>query len=149
MPYTIPKEFKIYKLMELHDCFVANENFNYLKDRKLKPSDLEKLPLLVLTKGATTRIRLDEYCTENKITIHPEMEFGSNTLIKEFTEAGFGIGMLTYEHVKKELDDGTLFKLNIEIPLKEKNLAMINNPENRSLITKNFINYIKDNTSNS
>ena len=149
MPYTIPKEFKIYKLMELHDCFVANENFNYLKDKKLKPSDLEKLPLLVLTKGATTRIRLDEYCTENKITIHPEMEFGSNTLIKEFTEAGFGIGMLTYEHVKKELDDGTLFKFNIEIPLKEKYLAMINNPENRSLITKNFINYIKDNTSNS
>mgnify|MGYP004649414279 FL=1 len=116
LPFALPTEFEEFKLMDLHDCFAVNKNYDYLLNRKIKKEDLEKLPLLVLTKGATTRIRLDDYCFDNNIEIHPEMEFGSNTLIKEFTEAGFGIGMLTEEHIKKELETGELFKLNIELP---------------------------------
>ena len=76
------------------------------------------------------------------------MEFGSNTLIKEFTEAGFGIGLLTEEHVKDELDNNKLFKLNIDLPLKDKYLGMVYNIENKSLVAKNFIKYIKNNISN-
>ena len=147
LPFALPTEFKEFKLMDLHDCFAVNKNYDYLLNRKIKKEDLEKLPLLVLTKGATTRIRLDDYCFDNNIEIHPEMEFGSNTLIKEFTEAGFGIGMLTEEHIKKELETGELFKLNIELPLKEKYLGMVWNNENKSLVSKNFIKYIKNNIS--
>jgi DNA-binding transcriptional LysR family regulator len=147
LPYALPNEFEEFKLMDLHDCLAANQTYEHLKDRKITKKDLEELPLLVLTKGATTRIRLDDYCFDNNIEIHPEMEFGSNTLIKEFTEAGFGIGMLTEEHIKKELKSGELFKLNIELPLKEKYLGMIWNKENKSLISKNFIKYIKNNIS--
>lgn len=75
------------------------------------------------------------------------MEFGSNTLIKEFTEAGFGIGLLTEEHVKEELNNNKLFKLNIDLPLKEKYLGMVYNTENKSLVTKNFVKYIKNSIS--
>lgn len=147
LPFALPTGFEEFKLMDLHDCFAVNKNYDYLLNRKIKKEDLEKLPLLVLTKGATTRIRLDDYCFDNNIEIHPEMEFGSNTLIKEFTEAGFGIGMLTEEHIKKELETGELFKLNIELPLKEKYLGMVWNNENKSLASKNFIKYIKNNIS--
>ena len=75
------------------------------------------------------------------------MEFGSNTLIKEFTEAGFGIGLLTEEHVKEKLNNNKLFKLNIDLPLKEKYLGMVYNTENKSLVTKNFVKYIKNSIS--
>ena len=144
LPYNLPSDFKEIKLMDLHDCLVANSNFKYLKRKKISKKELEKLPLLILTKGATTRIRLDDYCVENNINIKPEIEFGSNTLIKEFTEAGFGIGMLTEEHIKKELENGTLFKLDIELPLKEKYLGLVFNEDNKSLVAKNFINYINE-----
>mgnify|MGYP002558607789 CR=1 FL=1 len=144
MPYNFPDDFETIKIMDLHDCLVANESFNYLKGKKITKNDLEKLPLLVLTKGATTRIRLDDYCVENNITIHPEMEFGSNTLIKEFTEAGFGIGMLTKEHVKKELESNELFELDIELPLKEKYLGLVVDSARKSnVIIKSFITFIK------
>lgn len=144
MPYSFPNEFESIKIMDLHDCFVANENFTYLKKKKITKEEFEKLPLLVLTKGATTRIRLDDYCAQNNITIHPEMEFGSNTLIKEFTIAGFGIGMLTKEHVIEELDSGELFELNIELPLKEKYLGMaLDSTKKNSLVIKKFIHFIK------
>ena len=141
-----PNDFESLKLMELHDCLVANDNFKHLKDKVINKKELEHLPLLVLTKGATTRIRLDDYCVENNITIHPEMEFGSNTLIKEFTEAGFGIGMLTKEHVKKELESGELFELKIDLPLKEKYLGMVYDSSKKSnIIISNFIKFIKKN----
>ncbi len=147
MPINLPSNFDSDKMMILHDCLAANNTYQYLKDKKLEKKDLEKLPLLVLTKGATTRIRLDDYCIENNIEINPQMEFGSNTLIKEFTEAGFGIGLLTEEHIKKELKSGELFKLNLELPLKEKYLGMVWNTDNKSLVAKNFIRYIKNNIS--
>ena len=144
MPYRLPTNFDSIKILTLHDCLACNNSFKHLKEKKLDKRDLSKLPLLVLPKGTTTRIRLDKYCTENNIEIHPEMEFGSNTLIKEFTETGFGIGLLTEEHIKKELENGELFKLNLEIPLPEKYLGMIWNKENKSLVAKNFIKYIKN-----
>lgn len=148
LPANLPKEFEIYKLMDLHDCFVANNSFIQYKNKKIQKKDLENLPLLLLTKGTATRIRFDDYCVQNNIKVFPKMEFGSNTLIKEFTEAGFGIGMLTEEHIKNELESGSLFKLNIKLPLKNKYLGMVWNTDNKSLVSKNFIKYIKNNISN-
>ena len=124
MPYSFPDSFETIKVMDLHDCLVASEKFEYLKNKKIKINDLENLPLLILTKGTITRTRLDDYCIEKNINIHPEMEFGSNSLVKEFTLAGFGIGMLTREHVKKELETNELFELDIDLPLKEKYLGL-------------------------
>ena len=148
LPYTLPQEFNEFKLIDLHDCFIANEDFSEYKNKKLTIKDLENLPLLVLTKGTATRIRLDNFCEENNIHIKPAMEFSSNTLIKEFTEEGFGIGLLNEEHIKEELQSGKLFKLDINLTLKEKYLGMVYNKENKSLIAKNFIKYIKDSIKN-
>ena len=146
MPFNLPNKFESINLMNLHDCFVANQNFNYLKNKVIDKDSFQKLPLLILTKGATNRIRLDDYCVINNMTIKPEMEFGSNTLIKEFTIAGFGIGMLTEEHVKEEINNGDLFKLNINFKLKDKYLGLIYNKDNLNLVSKKFIKYIKKNT---
>lgn len=146
MPYNFSQNYSIFKLMDLHDCFVANNSFEYLKNKKINKSEFEKLPLLILTKGTITRIRLDEYCLENNININPEMEFGSNTLIKDFTLAGFGIGMLTKEHVKNEINNKELFELNIELPLKKKYLGMAYINKNVGIANKKFIKYIKENT---
>lgn len=146
MPFNLPNEFESINVMNLHDCFVANENFNYLKNKVIDKESFQKLPLLVLTKGATNRIRLDDYCTINNMTIRSEMEFGSNTLIKEFTIAGFGIGMLTEEHVKEEINNGDLFKLNINFKLNDKYLGLVYNKDNLNLVSKEFIKYIKKNT---
>ncbi|MBR2712720.1 MAG: LysR family transcriptional regulator [Bacilli bacterium] len=145
MPYNLPNNFDSIRLFPLHDCLAASSAFDYLKNKKISKKELSKLPLLLLTRGATTRMRFDDYCSENNIIVHPEMEFGSNTLIKEFTEAGFGIGLFTSEHIKKELESGDLFKLKLEVPLKETYLGMIWNKDNRSLVANNFIEYIKNN----
>ena len=72
------------------------------------------------------------------------MEFESNSLIKEFAEAGFGIGLLNKEHVSKELEQGKLFELKIALPLKEKYLGMIFDSSRKSnIIINKFIKFIQ------
>jgi DNA-binding transcriptional LysR family regulator len=146
MPYSFPNEFETQKVMQLHDGLFANEKYEYLKNKIITKKELEELPLLILTKGTTSRIILDDYCVENNISIHPEMEFSSNTLIKDFTEAGFGIGMLSKEHIKKELEEGKLFELNIKLPLNNKYLGMVyDSTKKENIIIKNFIETINKN----
>ena len=148
MPYNIPIDFESVNVLNLHDCLVANNTYKHLKGKKITKKDLEKLPLLLLTKGTITRNRLDDYCAKNNIEIHPEMEFGSNTLIKEFTHAGFGVGLLTEELVKKEIENNELFRLDINLDLDDKYLGMNWNKDLKSLVAKNFIKYIKNNINN-
>ena len=145
MPFKIPDNFDEIKLMDLHDCFVANNSFEYLKNKTININELSNLPLLVLNKGAINRIRLDDFCVKNNITIKPEMEFGSNSLIKEFTKAGFGIGMLTKEHVKEEIENGILFEVKTNININPKHLSLLYNTDYKRNITKKFIEYIKNN----
>lgn len=142
MPTSIPDSFEELPLMELQDCFVANNSFEYLKNKTINIKELATLPLLVLTKGAVNRIRFDDFCGKNNITIKPEMEFSSNSLIKEFTIAGFGIGMLTKEHVKEELENGTLFEIETDINIKPKHLSLLFNKDYKRNITKKFIDFI-------
>lgn len=144
MPFQIPDNFEETKLLDLHDCFVANDSFSYLKNKTININELKDLPLLVLTKGTINRIRLDDFCVQNNITIKPEMEFGSNTLIKEFTEAGFGIGMLTKEHVKEELESGKLFEIKTNINMNFKYLSLLYNKDYKRNISKKFIDYINN-----
>lgn len=143
MPAEIPANCKFEKLITLNNCFAANEKYIEYKNRKLKDKDLEQLPLLILNKGTINRARIEEYCLSKKIKLNPEMEFGSNSLVKEFTINGFGIGMLDEEYIKEELKNNKLFKLDIDITLKEKYLGMFYNSNNSSLVLSKFIEIIK------
>lgn len=71
------------------------------------------------------------------------MEFSSNSLVKDFTEAGFGIGLLTREHIKKELDENKLFELDITISLKKRFLGLFYLKDQQNTVVKNFIQFIQ------
>ncbi|MCI8346825.1 MAG: LysR family transcriptional regulator [Bacilli bacterium] len=142
MPAEIPTKCKFVKLITLHNCFAANENYKQYQGKKLKAIDLERVPLLLLNRGTINRDRIEEYGSNKGIRINPKMEFGSNSVVKEFTLNGFGIGMLDEEHIKKELEDGKLFKLELDIPLKEKYLGMCYNQKSSNLALKEFIKII-------
>ena len=36
LPYNVPSDFEKLNLKTIHDCFVANSKFNYLKDKTIK-----------------------------------------------------------------------------------------------------------------
>ena len=143
LPLNVPNNFETIKLLELHDVFVANNDYSNLKNKKLTIQDLKEYPILLLNKKTTLRTIFDDYCTEKQISIEPKMEFSSNSLVKDFTEAGFGIGLLTREHIKKELDENKLFELDITISLKKRFLGLFYLKNQQNTVVKNFIQFIQ------
>lgn len=145
LPNKIPPKFKTYKLMDLHDCFAVS-NIDKYNNIKINNNSLESLPLLLLSKGSTTRKRLDDYCLQNNIKLHPKMEFTGEIIVKDFTLNDFGIGLFTEEYIKSELEKEKLFKLDSTIKLKSKYLGLVWDSDNKSQVSKNFVNFIKEET---
>lgn len=125
LPFNVPNDFEKKELIKIHDCFVANENFANLRNKKLKLEDLNKYPLILLAKGSNGRYFLDEYCLKHGINLNSKFELASYSLVSEFIKSGIGIGLLTREFIKEELENNTLFELNTNFNLENRSIGII------------------------
>lgn len=118
LPYKLPSDFKEQRLKEIHDCFIANNNWSELKSKTIDLEKLQNYPLILLAKGSNTRTFLDEVCEEHNILLNPEMELASYSLVVAFTKIGLGLGYATKEFIQQEIDSKELFeiKTNPQIP---------------------------------
>lgn len=137
-------DFENVRLIKINDCLAVNESYSNLKDKVISNKELEELPFILLTKGATSRNIFDNVCNKNDIRINPIMEFGSNSLVKEFTLSGFGVGLLTEEFIKDEIKSGKLIKLNTKLNLGSKYIGMLYTKDSINYAAKEFISHIKN-----
>lgn len=145
LPYNIPNDFSIKKLKAIQDCFVANSNYNYLKGKTISLNDLSNYPLILMSKGSNTRYFLDEFCLANNITLTPEMELASYSLVTHFTKIGLGIGLVTKNFIKEELKKGELFEIDTIPKLNKRYIGLTylkNKPLSHS--AKKFLQIIED-----
>ncbi len=137
-------DFENVRLIKINDCLAVNESYSNLKDKVISNKELEELPFILLTKGATSRNIFNNVCNKNGIRINPIMEFGSNSLVKEFTLSGFGVGLLTEEFIKDEIKSGKLIKLNTKLNLGSKYIGMLYTKDSINYAAKEFISHIKN-----
>lgn len=107
-------DIEIIKCKEVHDVFVVNDSYKDLHDKKLSLNDINKYPLILQSKGSNTRAFIDDVCKGYNITLKPNIELASYSLVVEFTKIGLGIGYVTHEYITDELNKGTLKILNIK-----------------------------------
>ena len=111
MPYDVPSDMDTYKLMDVHDCFVATDKYGELKNKVIPLRELNKYPLILVSKGSNTRYSLDNFTNSLGFSFNPEMDLSSTSLVVDFTKMGFGVGIATKEYLDNELIDGTLFEV--------------------------------------
>ena len=145
LPFNTNNEIEIIECKKVQDCFVVNEDFKYLAKEKMCLKDLNNYPLILQSKGSNTRDFLDSFCTENNVYLSPFMSLTSFSLVKDFTCTGFGIGYLTKEYIKKELDNKILFELNIKEKIPYRNIGIAYSKKVLSFSAKELINIIKKN----
>lgn len=110
-PATIPNDFKQTKLKKVHDIFAANSSFSDLKDKVIPLEELNKYPLILMSKGSNTRCYLDDLCSKLGVNLVPEIELTSYSLVTEFTKIGMGIGGVTREYFDGNLEDYDLIEI--------------------------------------
>lgn len=125
LPYNIPSDFDKYYLKEIHDCFVANNNYIELKDKTFKLEELNNYPLILLAQGSNGRYFLDNLCTKLGINLIPKFELASYSLVTEFIKSGIGIGLVTKEFVENELKEGSLFEIKTNPIINNRHIGVI------------------------
>ena len=123
------------KKIERRRCSVWSHSLKNIND----------YPIILISKGSNTRYFLDNFTSSNNININPEIELASYSLVYEFTKLGLGIGYLTKDFLKEELENGELFeiKTNPTIPSREIGLIYCNN-KSLSNASKKFIEQLKN-----
>ena len=89
--------------MQLHDTFVASEEFNELTDGVIDLKRLQDYPLLMLELNTATRQAIVSFAHSHGIHLHPEIELASLELMTELAKNGIGIACIPREFVMHEL----------------------------------------------
>ena len=106
------EDIEITKCRKINDCFVVGKNFYEVNEISIK--DLNKYPLILQSKGSNTREFLDDFCKDHGVILKPNIELASYSLVVEFSKIGLGIGYVTKDYIKKELQNNELRILNIK-----------------------------------
>ena len=113
------------ELGTLHDCFIAGNEYIELKDKVITLEELDNYPILLQKNPSTSRESLDNFCKTNNIELTTKLEIGSANLLEEFVKIGLGIGLVTKEYVKEDLENNELFEVKTIPTLKEKKFGII------------------------
>ncbi len=145
LPYACNSEIEIKELQEVHDVFIVGNNYKKLVGKKMKLGELANYPLVLQAKGSISRSFLDKFLADNKVTLEPEMNLASFTLVCDFTKIGFGIGYSTKEYIHDALENEELYVLNVEPKIPSRKIGLAYSKKNLpSFCTRKLISIITD-----
>lgn len=107
-------DIEVIKCKKINDCFVFNNSFKELINKEISISELNNYPIVLQLKGSNTREFLDDFTKEKGITLKPNIELASYSLVVDFAKIGLGIGYVTKDYIKKELKNGELNIVNLK-----------------------------------
>lgn len=123
-------DIDIIKCRKISDCFVANKMYSNLLGENISIKELNKLPLILQLKGSNTRDFLDGFTKNYGVILNPQIELASYSLVVEFAKIGMGIGYVTRDYVKKELNSGELFELNLNEKIPDRYIGIATSKKN-------------------
>lgn len=118
------KAYVFNSLGEIEDIFVATPD--YLENLELREESNDFFSvanIMLLDEENNTRIYIEEYFRDNSISPNNILEVTNMDLLIEFAKTGLGVACVIKEFVKRELEDGTLVQLPLDIPLNKREVG--------------------------
>jgi DNA-binding transcriptional LysR family regulator len=133
-------------VMQLHDTFVASDDFSELFGEVVDLKRLQDYPLLMLELSTATRQAIVSFAHLQGIHLHPEIELASLELMSELAKTGIGVACIPREFVKHELEEGSLKEIltSPALPTRAIGLALPKN-ETMTFAVREFIKLINEN----
>ncbi|TMV46324.1 LysR family transcriptional regulator [Paenibacillus mesophilus] len=116
LPIVDP-QLDVRESIQLQDCFVAGARYAGLKDAVLTLDRLLEHPVILFSRNSRARMAITELFQSYGYTLKPQIEVGSVDLLIEFARKGLGISYVTREFVAKELEEGSLFEIRLDVRL--------------------------------
>jgi DNA-binding transcriptional LysR family regulator len=143
MPIVDP-QLEVRQGIQLQDCFIAGSRYADLKDKVLSMEQLLHYPIILFSRNSRARMAITDLFQDYGYELKPDFEVGSVDLLIEFARKGLGISYVTREFVSKELEEGSLFEiqLDVRLPPSQVGIMIMRNMPLSSAATK-FIENIK------
>lgn len=113
----VDSQLKVTESIQLQDCFVAGARYAELKHTVLSFDMLLRYPIILFSRNSRARMAITELFESYGYKLKPEIEVGSVDLLIEFARKGLGISYVTREFVSKELEEGSLFEIRLDVRL--------------------------------
>lgn len=120
-PFSVDSRIQVHNGRKIKDVFVAGERFSELKGKVLSYKELMNYPIICLEGNTSSRRYIDNYLADNDVTLNPEFELATSSMVVSFAARNMGIGSVVEDFAKEELESGKLFKLEFEkdIPMRD------------------------------
>ena len=141
---SLRKDLAFIPVMDIQDTFVATPAYlNNLYVREGKDTNIfETGNIMLLDQSNMTRHHVDDYMAENHIVPRQVLEVTTMDLLIEFVKIGLGVACVIKELVQKELDNGTLVELPLEIPIHRRTIGFAYHPANQAMSLKTFLEFL-------
>ncbi len=112
-------------VIKTEDIFVCDKEFIDKIDHPLTFEELNDYPLVILETLSNSRQQVDKFIESKGVSLKPHIELGSLELVADFARIGYGIGLVTKEFVKQDLENGQLYEVPLVEKLPQRNIGLI------------------------
>lgn len=125
LPIKEDKYLEVYECKKINDILIGGTAFKHLVNTGINLSEIQKYNLIMLEKASNTRLYLDDYARENKVTLAPIIELGSSELLVKFASINIGLTFVVKEFVNDFIDNETLFEIPLNPPVPQRAIGLI------------------------
>ena len=107
-----------------HSVFVAGCEYPCDFDHVYSYAEIAQFPLILLERKASSRIFLEQEFLKAGVSLTPEIELSSRSLLVSLSRIGLGVAGVTQEFVEKELESGEIRQLKTEFDIPSRSVDM-------------------------
>lgn len=116
----------IYRLVrEVEDVFVASSRYGFLRHRTVRYRELEKVPLISLEKGTSSRRYMDEQLSKAGLNVQPDYELTTADMVVQFALRNLGVGCVVRDFAQPHLESGELFEILFERKIPRRGMYLV------------------------
>ena len=107
-----------------HSVFVAGSGYDCDFDHVYTRQEIADFPLILLERKASSRVFLEQCFLQSGITLTPEIELSSRSLLVSLAKIGLGVAGVTLEFVQDALLSGDIRMLKTDFTIPSRSVDM-------------------------
>lgn len=103
----------------------GRDSFEDEKNLKMTLKELAEMPLIMLEPNTSAREHIDTFFSENGITVSPEFELATSSLIVQFARRNLGVGCVVREFAANDLKKRLVHEIILEKTPQKRQICII------------------------
>ena len=129
-PFDARPEVAARPVKKIRNVFVAGNQYQSLKGKRLEYGALMDLPCIFLEKNTSTRRFMDQFLEERGIFLEPEFELATSDMVVQFAKRNMGVGCVMEGFAQDAVEAGDVFELKFKMEMPARHICVVTGESN-------------------